>query len=186
MPNITAIEEAAHALASAVKGEGVLATARTALVDMKHAIETMLGREVEVIKRTSRSTGTERFSFVIGKLGFEKEAWTAAEKAASATAVAKHAGEAENVLKHLQSRGLTAEGTALHSDEPGFFVPAVDVVLDKKVLEYTPGQRTAALSAREAIKRVSGHIPARPLIEEAAQILSAGKGGMNWLGRERP
>lgn len=176
MPSITAIEEAAQALASAVKGEGVLATARTALEDMKHAVETMLDREVEVIKRTSHSTGTERLSFVIGKLGFEKEAWTAAEKAAANAAVAKHAGEAKDVLTHLQSRGLTAEGKAINGHEPGFFLPVVDVVLDEKVLGYTPGQRTAALSARESVKPVSRLAPTSPAIEAAARELAAGKG----------
>jgi 3-oxoacyl-(acyl-carrier-protein) synthase len=141
MSKVGAIEEAAQTLAAG-KQDVVIAGARSTLQRMVHAVETMLGREVDLIKRTSRSTATERLSFVIGDVHLGGAPGMSPHE--EAAALARISGEAADVLKHLKSKGLTTEGVSLGSGKPGVVRTAIDVVLDEKALGYVSGQKAAA------------------------------------------
>jgi hypothetical protein len=151
MSVVQAIEEAAQALASTVKREGTLANAQTALSDMKHAVETMLGKTVDIIKRTSQSTGTERLSFGIGNFDarpLRQRSWVSAEEADKTRAIRDQAKE---VVEHLKSRGVNAEVVDLGSRHSARH--SVDVILDESVLGYSPGVK--ATEARTSLVQKS-------------------------------
>jgi hypothetical protein len=148
MTHIEPLVEAAKTLASG-KGESVLAKAGIVLADMKRAVETIVGRELEVMKRTSKSSGTERLSFVMGKtVTGPARKMHDAKRFASEVALLEKAGDA---VDHLKARGLDAEHVMKGSNEPGYNIHLVDVVLNDKVLGYIPGKNTASLSGGSGI-----------------------------------
>ena len=76
MLNMEPLEAAAKTLVSG-QGESLLARAGIILTHMKHAVETIIGKEVEVLKRMSKSTGEERLAFIMGKtiVGAREMSW---------------------------------------------------------------------------------------------------------------
>ena len=136
-----AIEDAAQFLASGKSG-AVLAGARYVLMNITSAVRTIVGKEVEVLKRTSKSTGTERLSFIMGKINVNSSGVRTVKEAKEAAGILDKGKE---VFDHLTARGIDAEHLRLLTPEPGHVLNAVDVILNDKVLQYTPGKQTAAV-----------------------------------------
>jgi hypothetical protein len=142
MTTITALEEAAEFLAHG-NGEAALAGARATLGSMGRAVETILGESAEVLRRTSKSSGTERLSFVMGEIAMPSQA--AKGPTGDAAHCAGVLAKGQEVFNYLIGRGVDAERVTLGSQTRGVGRHAVDVILNDKALQFVPGKRAAAI-----------------------------------------
>jgi hypothetical protein len=152
MTLFTTVEEAAHAV-SAGKGEHVLAQAKTLIADMKYAVHLLAGESTEVLTRTSKSTGTKRLSFVVGKVHTNPNIPGTTREITQNAAVL---GKAEELFDYLTWKGLTVERVNLPSSESGTMRHAVEVVLDDKVLGYDSGRKAATIVGRGGVAKDFG------------------------------
>ena len=152
MTTLTAIEEAAQFLASG-KSEAMLTKATHALADMNYAVSLLNQRTPEVLMRALEKDGTKRLSFVMGKVNINPLAVVSNIHEASETSTML--AKAKGISQHLTSRGVDAERINLATSDPEVVRHAVDVVLNEKVLQYTPGPKTAAEIERHGIEETS-------------------------------
>lgn len=141
---IEAIEEAAQFLSHG-KGDVVLTGARKVLSEIEWAVKTILGESSDVIKRTSKSTGTERLSFGIGKINItpiHQRAYVSAEEVDATRYILDKANE---VSQYLTSRGVNVETVDLGTKQAGIARHSVDVILNENVLGFRIGKQTSSI-----------------------------------------